>query len=108
MTTVGQIKKRTQARIVALFQQRRGYDYLGDKTDLDNRNIEPKLLTAWLTRQRVSESLIARALYEMNKVATDTSKSLYDRNREVYELLRYGVKVRPGMGAQLAGVPGDA
>ena len=48
MTTVGQIEKRTQARIVALFQQRLGYDYLGDRTDRDNRNIEPKLLTAWL------------------------------------------------------------
>ena len=98
MSTVGQIEKRTQARVVALFQQRLGYDYLGDRNDRDNRNIEPKLLTAWLTRQGVSDSLITRALHELNKVATDTSKSIYDRNREVYELLRYGVKVQPGMG----------
>lgn len=98
MTTVGQIERRTQARIVALFQQRLGYDFLGDKTDLDNHNIEPTLLTAWLAQQGVSDSLITRALHELNKVATDTSKSLYDRNREVYELLRYGVKVQPGMG----------
>ena len=47
MTTVGQIEKRTQARIVTLFQERLGYDYLGDKTERDNRNIEPKLLTAY-------------------------------------------------------------
>ena len=66
MNTVGQIEKRTQARIVALFQQRLGYDYLGDRTDLDNRNIEPKLLTEWLTQQGVSESLITRALHELN------------------------------------------
>src|SRR5665647_256932 len=98
MTTLGQLEQRTQARIVALFQRRLGYDYLGDRTDLDNRNIEPKLLTAWLTQQGVSESLITRALHELNKVATDTSKSLYNRNRDVYELLRYGVKVQPGMG----------
>jgi type I restriction enzyme R subunit len=98
MSTVGQIEKRTQARIVALFQQRLAYDYLGDKADLDSRNIEPKLLTAWLQKQGVGDSLISRALHELNKVATDTSKSIYDRNREVYELLRYGVKVQSGMG----------
>ena len=98
MSTVGQIEKRTQARIVALFQERLGYDYLGDSTDRDNRNIEPALLTAWLQKQGVGDTLITRALHELNKVATDTSKSLYDRNREVYELLRYGVKVLPAIG----------
>ena len=98
MTPIGQTEKHTQARIVALFQQRLGYDYLGDRTDRDNRNIEPKLLTAWLTKQGVGEALITRALHELTRVASDTSKSLYDRNREVYELLRYGVKVLPAMG----------
>ena len=33
MTTVGQIEKKTQARVVALFRERLGYDYLGDWTD---------------------------------------------------------------------------
>jgi hypothetical protein len=31
-------------------------------------------------------------------VASETSKHLYDRNKAVYELLRYGVKVSPGAG----------
>src|SRR5471030_1496218 len=98
MTTVGQIEKRTQARIVALFQERLGYDYLGNKIDGDNRNIATKLLTAWLEKQGISGTLIARALHELNRVSSDTSKSIYDRNHEVYELLRYGVKVLPAMG----------
>ena len=98
MCTVGQIEKLTQARVVALFRERLGYDYLGDKTDLDNRNIEETLLRDWLSKQGVSDTLINRALHELNKVATDTSKHLYDRNKEVYELLRYGVKVQPGAG----------
>ena len=34
----------------------------------------------------------------LDKAAGDTSKSLYDRNRAVYELLRYGVKVKPDVG----------
>ena len=98
MTTVGQIEKQTQARVVALFRERLCYDYLGDKTDLNNHNLELTLLRGWLTRQGVSDTLINRALHELNKVATDTSKSLYDRNKEVYDLLRYGVKVQPGAG----------
>ncbi len=98
MTTVGQIEKRTQARVVALFRERLNYDYLGDKTDLDNRNIEETLLRNWLTKQGISDTLINRALHELNKVATDTSKSLYDRNKDVYDLLRYGIKVQPGAG----------
>lgn len=98
MTSVGQIEKRTQARVVALFQERLGYDYLDDRSILDNRNIEEKLLRDWLIKQSVSGSLVNRALHELNKVATDTSKSLYDRNKAVYDLLRYGVKVQPGAG----------
>lgn len=98
MATVGQIEKQTQARVVALFQERLGYAYLGNRIDRDNRNMEPDLLTAWLSKQGVDSNLIARALHELNRVASDTSKSLYDRNREVYALLRYGVKVLPAMG----------
>jgi type I restriction enzyme R subunit len=98
MTTVGQIEKKTQNRVVALFRNRLAYDYLGDKTDLDNRNIEETLLRSWLAKRDVNDTLVNRALHELNKVATDTGKSLYDRNKEVYDLLRYGVKVQPGAG----------
>jgi type I restriction enzyme R subunit len=98
MSTVGQIEKRTQARVVALFRNRLNYDYLGDRTDLDNRNIEQDLLRDWLAKQGVSDTLINKALHDLNRVATDTSKHLYDRNKEVYDLLRYGVKVQPGAG----------
>lgn len=30
MSTVGQIEKRTQSRVVTLFRETLGYDYLGD------------------------------------------------------------------------------
>ena len=32
MTTVGQIEKKTQRRVVKLFREQLGYDYLGDWT----------------------------------------------------------------------------
>jgi type I site-specific restriction-modification system R (restriction) subunit len=104
MTTVGQIEKKTQARVVALFRDRLGYDYRGDWTDREgyegkgNRNIEPELLRTWLQERGVDATLINRALFELEKVAGDTSRPLYDRNGEVYRLLRYGVKVSPGAG----------
>ncbi|MHB1348941.1 MAG: type I restriction endonuclease subunit R [Desulfobulbaceae bacterium] len=99
MISIGQIEKETQARVVALFQDRLNYDYLGNWLDRpDNRNIEPEYLTDWLKDQGVADVLVSRALHELNRAATDTSKHLYDRNRAVYNLLRYGVKVQPGAG----------
>ncbi|HEY7319539.1 MAG TPA: HsdR family type I site-specific deoxyribonuclease [Candidatus Binatia bacterium] len=99
MSTVGQIEKRTQARVVKLFREKLRYDYLGNWSDReDNRNIEPERVRAFLKKQGYDESLIAKVLYQLEKAASDTSKSLYDRNRAVYELLRYGVKVKADVG----------
>jgi type I restriction enzyme, R subunit len=98
MTTVGQIEKKTQARIVELFQSRLKYDYLGHWAERDNRNIEPDYLRSWLLKQNIELGLINKALFELEKIAGDSSKHLYDRNKEVYQLLRYGIKVQPGMG----------
>jgi type I restriction enzyme, R subunit len=100
MSIVGQIEKRTQARVLKLFREQLGYDYLGDWSDREgNRNIEGRLLRTFLRKkQRYDEVLITRALHLLDKAAGDTSKSLYDRNRDVYDLLRYGVKVRTEVG----------
>jgi type I restriction enzyme R subunit len=49
MSTVGQIEKQTQQRVVTLFREQLGYDYLGDWTDREgNANIDQALLrTRW-------------------------------------------------------------
>ena len=99
MKTVGQIEKQTQARVVALLRDRLHYTYLGNWIDrAGNTNIEPERLTAWLSSQGVAPALASRAIFELQKVAGDTSQTLYDRNREVYRLLRYGVKLKPEVG----------
>jgi type I restriction enzyme, R subunit len=97
---VGQIEKKTQARVVALFRERLGYDYLGNWIDRENkRNIEDGFLRPFLKDvQGYGDALVSRALFELGKVAGDQSRSLYDVNRSVYDLLRYGVKVRPEIG----------
>ncbi len=104
VSTVGQIEKKTQARVIALFRDRLGFEFLGDWSDRTgfenkgNRNIEPVYLRAWLEKQGIDDVLINRALFELERIAGDTSRTLYDRNAEVYRLLRYGVKVSPGAG----------
>ncbi len=67
----------------------------------DNRNIEPGLVSAWLTKRGVSEVLIARAIRQLDRAASlGEGRILYDANKEVYRLLRYGVKDKEGAGEQ--------
>ena len=99
MSTIGQIEKKTQARVVALFREQLGYNYLGCWVDREgNRNIEEAHLRPFLKARGHGDALITRALYEVNKAAADQSRSLYDINRSVYDLLRYGVKVKAEIG----------
>jgi type I restriction enzyme R subunit len=106
MSTVGQIEKRTQERVVKLFRDTLGYDYLGnwikreETTGRPNRNIEEGHLRTFLEARGYAPALSTRALQHLTKVATDQSRSLYDTNRAVYDLLRYGVKVKADVGEQ--------
>jgi len=102
MSTVGERERLTQERVVAYFRDTLNYRYLGDwECREGNSNIEEALLAAWLTRQGHSKPIIGKVLYELSKArAVSGSKTLYDANREVYGLLRYGVKVRPDIGEQ--------
>lgn len=99
MSNVGQIERATQDRVVKLFHDALGYDYLGDWSDrLNNSNIEVELLTKFLKKQKYDDALITKALHQLTKIAGDQTKSLYDINNEVYGLLRYGVKVKADIG----------
>jgi type I restriction enzyme R subunit len=110
MSDIGQREKKAQQRVVRLFSDKKhpaclGYEYLGNWEERDNnRNIEPELLRAWLKEQGHPDTLIGKVLYELEKAAGDTSKSLYDRNRAMYDFLRYGVKVRPDVGENMVTV----
>ena len=107
MSTVGQRERATQNRVVQLFQTHLGYRYLGNwEARPNNRNIEADLLRSWLSRQGISETLIAKALRELDQAAAlGDSQNLYDANKAVYGLLRYGVKVKAGAGEQTQTVP---
>ena len=102
MSTVGQREIQTQRRVIAFFQDVLAYKDLGRRQDQsDNRNVEREHITGWLKRQGHSDKIIDKALFELNRAAgLGGSQTLYNANREVYGLLRYGVKVRPDVGEQ--------
>ena len=93
---VGDKERLVQDRVIRLLRDQLGYTYLGDWTDRpDNRNIEPTLLRAWLEKRGYDKGTIDRALHQLQQAAAlGEGRSLYDANRAVYELLRYGVKVK--------------
>jgi type I restriction enzyme R subunit len=98
MSTVGQREIATQQRLIELFKQL-GYRYLGHWKDRGGSNVETTLLEDWLHRQGHDDKLVGKVLYEFDKAkALGGSRTLYEVNREVYSLLRYGVKVRPDVG----------
>jgi type I restriction enzyme, R subunit len=100
MGTIGQKERATQNRVIKLFRDHLGYEYLGDWHEREgNSNIEKKLLGDWLFKRGVSDTLINRSFRALEHAsALGDGKHLYDANRDVYSLLRYGVKVKEGAG----------
>ena len=98
MTKVGAKERVTQNRVLRLFRQELDYGYLGDWQDrVGNSNIEEGLLTKYLTKAGYTPELIAPALHQLRTAANvdnTAQSSLYEPNRKVYELLRYGAKVK--------------
>lgn len=100
MSKVGQIERATQNRIVQLFQQQLKYRYLGNlEKEEDNSNVDETILTAFLTKKGYSSALISKALFEFKKAVTiNTSDDLYQANKAVYSILRYGLPVKEEAG----------
>ncbi|MEX2345574.1 MAG: HsdR family type I site-specific deoxyribonuclease [Balneolaceae bacterium] len=99
MTDIGQIERNSQNRVVQLFQDRLKYDYLGDWQDRsDNSNVEEKYLRAFLKQQGYKKNIVDKAVFELKTASVIQTEDLYDSNKAVYNMLRYGVSVRPAVG----------
>jgi len=98
MVDVAQKEIKTQNRVIKLFTDTLDYTYLGNWEERDNRNIEEDLLIKFLKKKKYSDTLIKKALFELSKAATAQNKSLYDMNKELYSILRYGIQVRENIG----------
>jgi type I restriction enzyme R subunit len=99
LTKVGQLERKTQNRIVKLFNDRLGYEYLGNWEERENNsNIEEERLRVYLQKKNYSETLINKAISELKKTANRSNMSLYDLNEETYSMLRYSAKERESLG----------
>jgi len=102
MSAIGQRERATQDQVIKLLQEQLGYTYLGDwQYRENNSNIEKENLSEWLGGRGVNGTLINKSLRELDQAAAlGEGKNLYDANKAVYSLLRYGVKVKEGAGEQ--------
>lgn len=102
MSDVGQIERKTQNRVVGLLQDGLGYEYLGNWEYRENtRNIEDALLEQNLLARGYDPKLISRAIDSLKRAAAvGAGRGLYEANQEVYSKLRYGAKVKGGVGEQ--------
>ncbi|MFF9027900.1 type I restriction endonuclease subunit R [Streptomyces iakyrus] len=102
MSDVGQVEREAQNRVVRLFEKRLDYRYQGSWEYRDgNSHIEVELLDANLRARGYDGVLVGKAIERLKKAAAlGGGRNLYEANRDVYELLRYGVKVKPGAGEQ--------
>lgn len=100
MNTVGEIERLTQKRIVKLFRDELGYKYLGNWEErTNNSNIEEDLLRHYLIQKAgYPAELVKRAIYKLQSEARNFDRNLYNNNKEVYKLLRYGVEVTANPG----------
>jgi type I restriction enzyme R subunit len=102
MSNVGQPERKAQDRVVSLFREHLGYEYLGNWEYREgNSNVEVELLAQNLRVRGYSDNLINKAIEKLKSDASlGGGRDLYEANRDVYGLLRYGVKVKPGVGEQ--------
>lgn len=95
MSIIGKTERATQNRVIALFREELKYRYLGDWSEREgNSNIEEKLLADYLNRSGYTPAQISVAIFKLRTEADNHHRSLYDNNKAVFGLLRYGVPVK--------------
>ncbi|MBS1747578.1 MAG: HsdR family type I site-specific deoxyribonuclease, partial [Bacteroidetes bacterium] len=98
---INPIERITQNRIIQLFQNQLGYAYYGNWEKREhNSNVETEYLKKNLIQRGYSETLTNKCVQAIYDSATTNAGNLYDRNKNFYSLLRYGVKARPELGEQ--------
>jgi len=97
---IGKPERASQNRVIQLFKDELGYTYLGDwEEEVRTQPIEENLLFTYLTKNnRYSIELAQKAVDALVKAATNLSDDLYEANKDVYKLLRYGVTVLEELG----------
>ena len=94
-TTIGAKERVTQNRLIELFKRVLKYTYLGNWEYREgNSNVEEEYLSAYLARRGYTDKEIRSAIAKLKQAAGSLGGGLYNANKEVYTLLRYGVNVQ--------------
>ena len=73
MSNIGKPERATQNRVIDLFRDELHYQYLGDKSEQSNSNIEDGLLTKYLKSAEYSDAQISSAIYLLKTEANNRS-----------------------------------
>ncbi|MDU3821999.1 MAG: HsdR family type I site-specific deoxyribonuclease [Cutibacterium granulosum] len=74
-----------------------GYEYIGNLHDLYNKPVDEARLTVYLYNRGYPKVGVVKAVKELKDLSEDRVSSLYDLNKRIYSLLRYGITYRePG------------
>ena len=94
-TTIGAKERVTQNRLIGLFRRVLKYAYLGNWEKREsNSNVEEEYLSTYLARRGYTDKEIRSAIAKLKQAAGSLGGGLYNANKEVYTLLRYGVNVQ--------------
>ena len=94
-TNIGAKERVTQNRLIGLFKRVLKYAYLGNWEKREgNSNVEEEYLSAYLARRGYTDKEIRSAIAKLKQAANSLGGGLYNANKEVYTLLRYGVNVQ--------------
>ncbi len=83
-------EKKLQNRLLHWLVDDLGYTYLGNLEDIDNTPVKEELLKANLKKRGYTDDQIKTAISELVGKVNNQSDTLYQINRSVYSLLRYG------------------
>ena len=83
-------EKKLQKRMLHWLVDDLGYTYLGNLEDIDNTPVKEDLLKANLKKREYSDDQIKTAVSELLSKVNNQVDTLYQINRSVYSLLRYG------------------
>lgn len=85
-------ERRLQERVKGWLINDLHYTFLGNFEDFNNTPVLEERLRAYLHERGYSPEQIGRAVSELNLRVANQSDSLYEANKAVYSLLRYGLQ----------------